>query len=358
MMHCLYLTLVLVLLAPPVWACSCPDIPLADKVKAASFIFQGTVVYPRPDMPPEQTSFRIDAHLKGRDGASANILRLSVHSPPACAATFELGKTYLVLAEGTYESGYTTDACHSFPAQITDDPRALEVRDLRLKTGQSILHGNQIEVPQSRLTLEKIRTQAKTFYLLDDNELALRLYVTAAARSHNSPVDLLGQGHAYLRLMMADLALQRFDDVLEKDSQRAQAWSGRYQALALLGRWSEIPEKANLSGLWLRYARIPVVPVAADFSTVWWREIDAAGLHFKDVSFRGATLSDVNFSKSNLENVDFTEAVLHRVDFSGAKLSGVKLPSNLNTIIWDETTQWPKGFDPAILAISRPSQAK
>ena len=227
--------------------------------------------------------------------------------------------------------------------------------------------------------LEALRNYVK--FLLDsmNPEPALLMSQRAAEVSHNSRIDIATMGEAYLQLYLPKLALEKFDDVLEVQSTNQEAWSGRYRALAQLGRWNEVSvgEGARLARLVLRGGEIGGDFKSADFSKSWLEHVSAenrnlTGADFSQsflvhVNFSGATLSGANFSKSRLravnlrgvdlsgvnfagstlDTVDLTGAKLDRADFSGADLRETDLRGiDMSALKTDAATKLPDGRRP------------
>jgi hypothetical protein len=320
---------------------------MVEKLRAATLVFSGVVVYPFDDTPEDTTLFSINDAVKGVQLRRPALRPNFPDGDPACAATFELNKNYNVFAFGTYETGYYTNACL---VEFVPDPQKNDwlMEMLKLRTEMGLMYlSTQPERAQTGLELEQLRMQARDQMAMDNPELALRLFVRAAQLSGDSVVDLFGQGQAYLRLMMAQLALERFDDVLEKDNTRQDAWNGRYQALGLLNRWSELPpEKADLTGFTWRRASLSADLKSPIFAKGWWDEIDASGRSLTGADFSRTFLTNVDFTGADLSNAIFKDAELRNVNFSGANLTGSNLKGRLLGIKWDEKTRWPDGFDP------------
>lgn len=60
------------------------------------------------------------------------------------------------------------------------------------------------------------------------------------------------------------------------------------------------------------------------------------------VDFSGADLSGANFSGANLTNANLSETVLFGTDFTGARMN----MTNVDFVLWDDSTIWPAGFTP------------
>ena len=334
--------------------CSCREVPAAELMRSSSVAFQGIVVYPEKDQPDNITMFLPDVYYKGVELSRPFIANNRPDGAPACAMKFELNKSYEIFAYGTYETGYYTDAClaHEVTAGTPANRSRVDML-LRLRVDSAFdLMSHFVDTEKGgMIEIEKVRIKAQQQLLMNNPELAMRLYAHAAQMSRNSPVDLLGQGKAALKLMMATFALERFDDVLENDSANKEAWSGRYQALALLNRWAELPEeKANLSGLYLRRGAVRASLKAPVFAGGWWDEVDASDSAFPQADFTKMLLTDVLFVRANLDGADFTGTQMRNVDLRGANLKSAKLAGmHTQGVVWDAQTIWPDGFDPKSL---------
>lgn len=60
------------------------------------------------------------------------------------------------------------------------------------------------------------------------------------------------------------------------------------------------------------------------------------------VDLSGADLSGANFTGANLTNANLSETVLFGTDFTGVRLTR----TNLQFVLWDDSTIWPSGFTP------------
>jgi hypothetical protein len=350
MIHKLWVMIALVLLAGPALACECRQVPLDEKIRAATNVIQGEVVYPYQDQPENITAFRVTGAIKGVHLVKPRIANNAPDGDPACAAEFLLGQRYDIMVFGTYESGYYTDACNSQHAEKGNIKLLMQMFTMRAKNALDLVLATPDLSKLEGLELVDVRKRGEAHLRLENFEMALRMYARAAQVSRNSWVDLLGQGKAYLKLMMATLALERFDDVLEKKPENKEAWSGRYQALALLDRWKELPAKADLTGFWWRNTKLSSDLDAPIFAAGWWDLIDASGRKLAGANFNAAVLTSVNFNGADLTDVSFENARLREVDFSGANLTGAKLSTQMTQIKWDKNTRWPEGFDPQTLS--------
>ena len=85
---------------------------------------------------------------------------------------------------------------------------------------------------------------------------------------------------------------------------------------------------ADLRGQELMYANLQ----GADFR----------GAILVGVDLTGADLSGANFTNANLTNANLSETVLFGTDFTGVRLTR----TNLQFVLWDDSTIWPSGFTP------------
>jgi len=335
------LVLVLLLSAGAAQACDCPELPPDQVARASTLFFVGQTQIPREVVPKGGASFANSLIWKGARLTTPIIAGNAPEGDASCAAEFFLSETYYIMAYGSYESGYYTDKCalSRVNGESANRDKVMFFLSHHYMKIESFLQENGFGDMQNLTWLRKV---AK-FYLDEYSpEQAQRYYRHAAIVSRESILDLEGEGEAYLQMGMARQALNRFDDVLEKNNTDPEAWSGRYRALALMGRWDELPgDKPNLAGMVWRQAKLSADLSSPNLTRSWWTQIDAAGRKLTGadfskselsvVSFKGADLTGVNFSKSRLFDVDFTGATLKDARFDGASLENVK---------------WPEGFTP------------
>jgi len=69
---------------------------------------------------------------------------------------------------------------------------------------------------------------------------------------------------------------------------------------------------------------------------------DFSGAILNGVDFTGADLSGANFTGANLTSANLSETVLFGTDFTGVRLTR----TNLQYVLWDDSTIWPSGFTP------------
>lgn len=92
---------------------------------------------------------------------------------------------------------------------------------------------------------------------------------------------------------------------------------------------------------------------SASFQRAQLQESNFRGAYLQHTDFQGAKLSTADLSNTNLREARFTEADLKganlfRADLRGAYFVGAQLQGvNLNQALCNETTYFPKGFDPA-----------
>lgn len=360
--------------APPAWACQCEAVPLEEIMRSSTLAFTGRAIQLDTSTTPARMTFARGVVYKGVRLMKPVIALNYAEGDASCAADVEVGKDYLVVAHGSYESGYATDLCMMTQANGDD----VERQKLMYLFSLQIIAGGGVQgaIGFEMKDLEALRKYIN--FLLDSQnpEPALLMSQRAAEISRNSRIDVASMGEAYLQLYLPKLALEKFDDVLEVQSTNQDAWSGRYRALAQLGRWNEMPggEGMRLSHLLLRGGEIGGDFKSADFSQSWLEHVSAenrnlTGADFTQsllahVNFSGATLSGANFSKArlravnlrgvDLSGVNFTGSTLDDVDLTGAKLDGAdfsgadlrKLDLNgidLSTLKTDAATKLPDG---------------
>lgn len=321
-------------------ACECTSQPLDQWVRGASLIVVGETMIPRAVVPDGGAQLNHLQVYKGVNLSTAVIANNRPGGDPSCAVQFYLSRPYLVFAYGNYESGYYTDKC---AIDVSTDATLLDKIMLRLG-----IYNYQLEAFLQKTgyidmqSLTRVRDVAAFYLEMHSSEQAMRYYKQATLLSRGSVIDLQGEGEGYLQLGMAREALTRFDDVLEKDNTRQAAWSGRYKALALMGRWSELPQdKVNLTGFEWQRAKLGADLANPVLAKSWWVQIDAGGRKLTGADFSGAVLTSVSFKGSDLTGANLSNAKLFDVDFTGAILQDVKL-SGINY----QNVKWPEGFTP------------
>ena len=318
-------------------ACTCVPQTAEEIALGSTLVFIGTVKMPQPDSLPGRAYFELLSEVKGGRYINPHILPNRPGADESCKAEFTIGEKYAVVTQGTYLDGYYTDKC--IVAQLADSKFADEV-------GRQILLQNlkRQQIPRSVYPEDLVAMRALAKFYLDSHspEVAEGVYRAAAEISRGSVIDEAGRGESFLLLGMGRDALTAFDNVLEKEANNEQAWWGRYRALALLNRWSELPpSKALLNNIELRYTTLSADLDQPIFKYVWWYVVDASARKFPGANFTEARLVGVNFSKADLAKADFTKAVLRDVDFTGANLAGANFTG---TVL--KNIKWPAGFTP------------
>mgnify|MGYP000924592989 FL=1 len=322
-------------------ACECPFVPADQLARSATMFFVGETRIPREVVPEGGASFGRSLIWKGPRLTTPIVAGNRPGADASCAAEFYLSATYNVLAYGSFDTGYYTDKClmARLNTEGPDRDRILFFLSMHFMKIESFLQENGIGQMQSLNWLRKMGN----FYLEQNSpEQAQRYFRHAAIISRNSVLDLQGEGESFLQLQMGRQALTRFDDVLEKDSTRQDAWQGRHKALALLGRWSELDEeKIDLTGFVWRNGTLAADLDAPVFTKAWWMMVKADGRKLVKADFSRAELSAVSFKGADLTGADFRKARLYGVDFSGATLKDAVL-----TGVNYEQVTWPEGFTP------------
>lgn len=325
---------IIALVSSPALACQCETLPLDELAQSSTLAFVGRAVALDMSKMPHQMEFGHTTSYKGVRLLHPVISLNHAGGDPSCAADIEIGKDYFIVARGNYDAGYSTDYCAL--AQANSDPA--EQQKLMFQFSLGVIAGNGVlsQVDYSMKDLEALRGYVK--FLLDsmNPEPALQMAKRAIEVSQSSWIDVGNMGEAFLQLYLPRQALEKFDDVLEVNTDNQDAWRGRYRALAQMGRWSELPaEGAKLSHLILRDATLPVNLKDADFSKSWLDHVVAenrtlTGADFSEarlvhVSFAGATLTGANFTKTHLRAVNLRGVDLSGISFQGSVLSDVDL---------------------------------
>lgn len=322
-------------------ACQCTLIPPDQLVRGATLVFIGQTNVPQIVVPPGGASFRDRQIFKGVQLTTPVVANNRPDGDSDCAFQFMMPVKYLVVAYGSYDAGYYTDKCIMDQANGAD----AKARDhIMAYAGRYFLEQqNYIGSlgPTDMRDLIYLRKSAAFYLQQHSAEQALSFYKYATDVSRGSLPDLQGQGEAQLQLGNARDALTRFDDVLEKDNTRQDAWQGRYRALALMGRWSELPEKPDLTGLEWQRSELKSDLLNAVLSKAWWVDIKADGRKLTGNDFSNAELSVVSFRNSDLTGSNFSNARLFDVDFTGATLKD----TNFDHVNYEQV-KWPEGFTP------------
>ena len=318
--------------AHPAFACQCEAVPPEELMRSATLAFSGRAVAFDASTTPARMTFARGVIYKGVELMKPVIALNYAEGDASCAADVEVGKDYLVVARGSYDSGYATDLCMMTQANGDD----VERQKLMYLFSLQFIAGSGVQgaIGYEMKDLEALRNYVK--FLLDSRnpEPALLMSQRAAEVSHNSRIDVATMGEAYLQLYLPKLALEKFDDVLEVQSTNQEAWSGRYRALAQLGRWNEMPnEGVRLSRLLLRGGEIGGDFKSSDFSRSWLDHVSAENRNLTKADFTQAVLTHVNFSGATLSGANFSKARLRAVNLRGVDLSGVSFAgSTLDTV--------------------------
>lgn len=321
-------------------ACECTQIPPDQVIRGATLVFVGQTGIPQVVVPEGGASFKNREILKGVHLSVPVIANNRPGGDPSCAVTFMQPQMYFVLAQGFYDSGYYTDKCLM---DMANTPGVLHDQLSGLAAIYSLKQQGFIDTlgPVDMRNLTYLRKVAAFFLQQHSAEQALRYYRYAVDVSRGSLPDLQGEGEAWLMLGQGREALTRFDDVLEKDNTRQNAWGGRYRALALMNRWSELPEKPNLTGFEWQRGELKSDLANALLSKAWWVQVKAEGRKLTGNDFSHAELSVVSFKGSDLSGSNFSNARLFNVDFTGATLKDV----NFDHVNYEQV-KWPAGFTP------------
>lgn len=324
-------------------ACDCPDLPPDQVARSATLFFVGETRIPREVVPSGGASFANSLIWKGARLTTPIIANNTPGGDSSCAVQFMLPETYNILAYGSFDEGYYTDKCalSRVAGQGENYNLIMFYLSHHYMKIQSFLQENGFGDMQNLVWLRKVAQ----FYLDEYSpEQARRYFEHAAAVSRNSIIDLEGEGEALLQMGLARQALTRFDDALEKDNTRQKAWSGRYRALGLMGRWEELPsDKADLAGMIWRQGRLTADLLNPVLTRSWWTQIDASSRKLTGANFSRAELSVVSFRNADLTGADFSKSRLFNVDFTGANIKD----ANFSGITHDHV-KWPEGFTPPV----------
>ncbi|NJM75103.1 MAG: hypothetical protein HC852_04100 [Acaryochloridaceae cyanobacterium RU_4_10] len=83
----------------------------------------------------------------------------------------------------------------------------------------------------------------------------------------------------------------------------------------------------------------------ADLAGIDLRDANVRGVNFSAANLKTANCQGANFSFTDLSRADLTHANLQGTNLEGATLDGVQWEG----IVYDDTTQFPKGFNPPSL---------
>jgi len=305
----------------PYDACPCELWTPEEAARRAVFAFAGDVL----SVDESKATFVSRFYMKGLRVLKPVIALNQPNGLPGCKVTFEPEKTYAVLAMGNFDDGYYTDACLQRQLNENDDQKrkVAQLMGPIYHEAQDMLRVLQ----QDPMQLGQSENLAKTYMRGNDPEAALGQYVYLTEATADPLPYILGQGEAMIMLgpLKAKEALSRFDDVIEKQPDNQQAWSGRYRALALLGRWNELPATANISRITLTHASLN-----ADLQSLNLTESTIEDTSAKDRQLNGADLTAVNMRRSDFRNAGLANAKMARMrssqsDFSGANLTGADM---------------------------------
>jgi len=359
--------------------CACEVWEPEEAARRATLVFVGEAQFVYEN---GTAVFMPSAYMKGMRTLRPTISLNRPGGDPKCEAKFSPQGKYAVFAMGNFDDGYYTDACLQRQLNESDDQQRQVAQILGpvYHEAEPLVMKLRME-PSDLVSAQKL---ADVYTRGNDPEPALGQYTYLAELATDPLPYYMGQGEAMLRLgpSKAKDALGRFDDVLEKQPDNQQAWRGRFRALALLERWSELPlsganvsqvllthtaMKAELHGLNLSESiledfaatgsNLPGLDLTAtsvrraDFRNTVLTQAVFKRVRLSQSDFSGADLSgaDISFSRllatsfrgANLEGANFTGAQLDGVDLTGSNLKGAKLQgvSSKNVI-------WPKGFQP------------
>jgi uncharacterized protein YjbI with pentapeptide repeats len=327
MMRLVFLVLLGLSWAHPAWACQCDTVPSEELMRSSTLAFTGRAISLDSSTTPARMTFARGVIYKGVELMKPVIALNHSEGDASCVAEVEVGKDYLVVARGSYDSGYVTDFC--MMNQANND---IERQKLMYFFSLQIIAGSGVQgaIGYEMKDLEALRNYIKVLLDSMNPEPALLMSQRAAEVSRNSRIDVATMGEAYLQLYLPKLALEKFDDVLEVQSTNQEAWSGRYRALAQLGRWSEVPgERVNLSRLLLRGGEIGGDFKFANFSKSWLEHVSGENRNLTGADFTQSLLAHVNFSGATLTGANFSKARLRAVNLRGVDLSGVNFSGSI-----------------------------
>lgn len=90
----------------------------------------------------------------------------------------------------------------------------------------------------------------------------------------------------------------------------------------------------------------PVSAVGADFSNAELSNTQLAGGDFTKADFANATMTEADLTGASLNGADLSNANLAGAHLAGADFSNADLSNiDLDGAEYDDTTQWPRGFD-------------
>lgn len=320
--------------AQPAWACECDTRSLDELYRSTSIAFTSRAISLDMSVTPPRMSFARATVLKGLRVHRPVVALNAPDGDPTCTAGIDVEKDYLVLARGNFDTGYYTDFCLLNQANASPEAR----QKIQIYFDLQKMAEAPFEGKVGRQMADLLALRAYVNYLLAqmNPEVALKMSERAIEVSGSSWIDVANLGDAYLLLERPQLALQKFDDILEIQPQNQSGWGGRYRALAQMGRWNELPaEKANLARLFLRKTSLGIPLPGADLNHAWLEQVKAEGhnlaaANFSDarlihVDLSHAALAGANFSKASVRATSLRGADLRNSNFSGSVLDGVDL---------------------------------
>lgn len=321
---------IIALVSSPALACQCDAVPLDELVQSSTLAFVGRAVVLDMAKTPPQMEFGQTTAYKGVRLLHPVISLNHAGGDPTCTADIETGKDYFIVARGSFDSGYSTDYCAL--AQANSDPVAQQKLMAQFSLGVIAGNGVLSSIDYEMKDLAALRNYVNFLLASMNSELALQMSKRAIEVSQSSWIDVVGMGEALLQLYQPRQALEKFDDVLEVNTDNQDAWRGRYRALAQMNRWSELPaEGTKLSHLVLRDTSVPVDLKNADFSKSWLEHVNAEKRNLTGANFSESRLVHVGFAGAGLSGANFTKARLRAVDFRGVDLSGVSFQGSTLT---------------------------
>jgi hypothetical protein len=149
------------------FACMCGRASTCERFNHASLIFVGKAVAEERE---EKNGFkRVDTVFEVKEvlsGEKFKVVKLATDSGFSCAASFEIGETFLVFASGSKQEGYGTGYCSgNIPVEYADEEIAM-LRKLSGSSGEGVLFGTvQREVGKDlartdRLPVKGVRIEA------------------------------------------------------------------------------------------------------------------------------------------------------------------------------------------------------
>jgi hypothetical protein len=151
----------------------------------------------------------------------------------------------------------------------------------------------------------------------------------------NLATDLVGAAVIYTLLV---LILERTES-RESDKERLVAEMGSSVREVAVAAARRLRERGYLGDDALR---------GADLSRANLRRADLHEANLSDANLSEANLSETNLWEANLHKANLSDANLRGADLRGANLRGANLSEiSLGEARYDDTTEWPKDYDPA-----------